>query len=193
MKKIDISDIKNIYEYEKIRKEFRDKIIQIKKVRRLPVGPMITLVFENRDTVIFQIQEMMRAERMVDDKIIQGEIDIYNELIPEQNQIKATMMIEITQKDQIKPILDSLVGLNRESVFLIIDNKKIEPIFDSGQFEDDKISAVQYLTFNLDNDAIKEFSDFDKKAEIEINHINYKAKVELPKELRMQLLEELKN
>jgi hypothetical protein len=92
MKKIEFGEILNIYEYEKVREQKRREIIEIKKKRRLFVGDLVHLVFENRDTVWFQIQEMIRAERMVRDEEIQQEIDIYNELIPEK---KSTVYIHV--------------------------------------------------------------------------------------------------
>src|SRR5689334_3114647 len=102
MEPITISEIKNIAEYERVRSEFRARIIEIKKHRRVAVGPMVTFVFENRDTVLSQIQEMMRAERIVHDDKIRHEIDVYNQLLPGPNELSATMFIEITQNDQIK-------------------------------------------------------------------------------------------
>src|SRR5437870_4731867 len=106
MKPIGISDVMNIAEYEKIRPEFRSRIIELKNRRRISVGPKITFVFENRDTVLSQIQEMMRAERIVHEDKIQNEIDVYNQLLPGQNELSATMFIEITDSDQIKAELE---------------------------------------------------------------------------------------
>src|SRR5258708_10748412 len=108
MKPITISDIKNIAEYEKIRPEFRARIIEIKKYRRASVGPTITFVFDNRDTVLSQIQQMMRAERIVHDDRIQYEIDVYNQWLPGQNELSAPMFIGITYTYQIKTHLDRL-------------------------------------------------------------------------------------
>src|SRR5215510_15567200 len=116
MKKIELSDIKNILEYERQREAFRDRIIQIKKDRRLAVGDLITLVFENRDTVLFQIQEMVRAERIVDPAKIQDEIDVYNELLPGPGELSATLFIEISESREIKPTLQRLLGLTRPGI-----------------------------------------------------------------------------
>src|SRR5215475_15754904 len=92
--KVALSEILDIAQYEKARDGFRRRIIALKKIRRLPVGPRVTFVFENHDTILFQIQEMMRAERIVDDGAIQHEIDTYNQLLPEENELAATMLIE---------------------------------------------------------------------------------------------------
>ncbi len=192
MRKIEFSEVKNIYEYEKIRKEFREKIIRIKKDRRIQIGDNITLVFENRDTVLFQIQEMIRIERLVDPKLIQNEIDIYNELIPGKNQICATMLIEIQEKQFIKPVLDSLIGLNRNCVFLEFEGEKIEPIFDQGQLTDDRISAVQYLTFNFTEKQVAKFVNGKSQAKLIINHKNYKANATFSSVQHKVLIDDLK-
>src|SRR5689334_12238838 len=102
MKKVEPSEILNIAEYEKARQEFRRRIIELKKKRRVAVGPCVTFVFENHDTVLSQIQEMMRAERLVQDDAIQHEIDTYNSLLPEQNELAATMFIELPDQSHIR-------------------------------------------------------------------------------------------
>ena len=79
------SDLMNIIDYEKVREEYRKDIIYYKKKRRLSLGPDITVTFENRKTMKFQIQEMMRAERMVHDRQIKDELDVYNSLLPDKN------------------------------------------------------------------------------------------------------------
>ena len=95
MRKIELKDIRNIAEYEKVRDAMRAEIIALKKNRRLEVGPNLSLVFENRQTVLFQIHEMVRTERLVDDARIQDEIDAYRNLIPGPDELSATLFIEI--------------------------------------------------------------------------------------------------
>src|SRR2546423_12693989 len=112
MRKVVLSDIKDIAQYEKERDEFRRRIIELKKHRRVPVGPQVTFVFENHDTVLFQIQEMMRAERLVQDEAIQHEIDVYNELLPEQNELAATMLIELQDAGRIREEIIKFIGVN---------------------------------------------------------------------------------
>ncbi|MBU2447035.1 MAG: DUF3501 family protein [Bacteroidetes bacterium] len=191
MKKIEFSDVKNIHEYEKVRKESRDHIIKIKKNRRIQIGDNITLVFENRETVLFQIQEMIRLEKIADRKLIQQEIDVYNELIPCKNQLCATMLIEIQEREYIKPILDSLIGLSDKCVFLEFDNEKIEPIFDQGQLTDGRVSAVQYLTFSFKQDQVKKFVESGSISKIKIQHKNYKAEKTFDPEMKTVLINDL--
>jgi hypothetical protein len=102
MNKVGLSEILDIAQYEKARGEFRRRDIALKKNRRLPVGPRVTFVFENHDTVLFQIQEMMRAERIVNDDAVQHEIDTYNQLLPEESELAATMLIELPDPARIR-------------------------------------------------------------------------------------------
>lgn len=192
MKKIELSDIKNILEYEKVRTDFRNKIIGMKKSRRLNVGNRITLTFENRYTVTFQIEEMMRIERIVDEEKIKSEIDSYNELIPGENELSATLFVEVDEKDQIKPVLDSLVGLNKNSVFLEVGEKRIPAVFEEGHATDDRISAVQYVKFKLSPVDVEAFGNPSIPVRIVANHANYNAIADLPEEMRKSLSRDLK-
>jgi hypothetical protein len=191
MKKIEMKDIKDIADYEKIRRDFRNKIIEIKRRRRLQIGDRISLTFENRYTVIFQIEEMMRAERIVEDEKINSEIDVYNELIPDENELSATLFVEVDQQDLIKPVLDSLVGLNKDSVFLQIGDRKIPAIFEEGHATDDRISAVQYVRFKLSKQEMKDFMEVHIPVRVLIKHKNYSAEALVPEDTRRALIEDL--
>jgi hypothetical protein len=111
--KLTLDDIADLRAYERERDEFREHIIDLKKKRRVGIGPVVTVVFENRDTVRFQIQEMARAERMLTDEAIQSELDIYNPLVPEPGQLAMTLFIELTDKDGLMNWLPKLVGIER--------------------------------------------------------------------------------
>ena len=102
--KLSLNDIADLREYERERADFRAHVIALKKRRRVHIGPVITLVFENRDTIRFQIQEMARVEKLITDEAIQGELDAYNTLIPEAGQLCATVFIELTADDAAAPV-----------------------------------------------------------------------------------------
>jgi hypothetical protein len=197
MKKIELVDIKNILEYEREREQFRDRIIEIKKSRRIAVGELITLVFENRDTVLFQIQEMVRAERIVDPAKIQDEIDVYNELLPGENELSATLFIEISESREIKATLQRLLGLTRPgTVRLQIGagaGYGIDGQIEGGREEEaaGRLSAVQYVKFHLGREASAGFSGTDDPVFIVIDHPNYKARVEVTGNLRSSLRSDL--
>jgi hypothetical protein len=188
MKKIELAELKNIFEYEKVRNDFRSKIIKMKKERRLSVGERITLTFENRSTVAFQIEEMMRIERIVDEGKIQSEIDSYNELIPAENELSATLFVEVDEQDKIKPVLDSLVGFNKESLFLQIGDRRVPAIFEEGHATDDRISAVQYVKFKLSRADVEAFRNPAAVVCVTANHANYQAAADFPAEMRESLL-----
>ncbi|MFZ8859891.1 MAG: DUF3501 family protein [Thermocrinis sp.] len=194
MKKIEFGEILNIYEYEKVREQKRREIIEIKKKRRLFVGDLVHLVFENRDTVWFQIQEMIRVERMVRDEEIQQEIDIYNELIPEKNQLSITMFIEIPDEQERKRLLPQLVGIHDHLWFHIGNKHSIRAVANEKSERDyqyGKAAVVHFLKLNLTPEQVKDFAELP--ARVEINHPNYKAMVEMPEEVKAELVKDLQS
>src|SRR5262245_40796499 len=150
MNKVVLSEILDIAQYEKARDEFRRRVIGLKKNRRLPVGPMVTFVFENHDTVLFQIQEMMRAERIVDDDAIWREIGTYNQLLPDENELAATMLIEFPEAARIREEITKFHGVNTsEATYIRVGDQRLPGVFDAGQSDNRRISAVQYLRFHF--------------------------------------------
>lgn len=192
MKRIAFSDIQNLVEYEKIRDRFRQQIIDLKKVRRIEVGDKIAIVFENRETLTFQIQEMMRAERIVHDDKVQDEIDTYNELIPGENELSGTLFIQLRESNKIREELLAFLGLDKEMVQLEIDSQvPIVAKFEEGHSEEDRISSVHYIRFKFDRDQVEAFRDFNNKAVLAVVHPNYWVKTDIPDDLRRSLLEDL--
>ena len=112
MTPIAAGELLNLYDYEKVREARRAAVIALKAERRVTVGRYLSFVFENRETVWFQIQEMIRAERLVDEAKIAEEIEVYNTLLPRPGELAATMFIEIGEPDRIKPVLDALLGID---------------------------------------------------------------------------------
>ncbi len=194
MRKVEFKDILNIYEYEKVRPQKVKEITRLKKRRRVHLGDKVTLVFENYDTVWFQIQEMIRIERIVDDKDVQFEIDTYNDLIPEKNQISATFFIEIPDEKERKETLPKLVGIH-DAVYLHIGNKytvKAEADEKSQMdYEEGKASVVHFLKWTLTPEQVEAFKR--EPVRIEINHENYKAMTELPPEVKEELIKDLES
>ena len=100
--------------YERVREDYRAKIIARKRDRRVALGPIMTLVFECFDTVRFQVQEMARAEKIISDEAIQVELDIYNRLLPAKGELSATLFIELTSDEALREWLPRLVGIERQ-------------------------------------------------------------------------------
>src|SRR3972149_452804 len=119
MKKVALNDIMGLAAYEKVRENFRRRIIELKQARRVAVGHKVTWVFENRDTVIFQIQEMVRAERIVDLDKIRKEIEAYNELIPEPVELSATLFLEIEDQTHLREELLKFLGIDEAVYFKV--------------------------------------------------------------------------
>lgn len=191
MNKIILDDILGFSAYEKIRQKFREKIIETKKKRRIAVGDKVSVVFENRDTVIFQIQEMLRAERISDLDKIREEIAVYNELIPGPGELSATLFIEIEDQSHLRDDLLKFLGID-EAVSLKVGGHVIPGRFEEGRSKEDKISAVQYVRFPLDAPARQALVS-GESAELLIDHPNYKARAVLGDESRQSLTEDVVN
>lgn len=148
MRKLTRADVRGPGEYEQVREEARRRVIGIKKLRRVSVGPTVSLVFENRDTIRSQVEEMCRAEDLRDDDKIQAELDVYNKILGDDGQLGATLFVEVATEAAIAPTLNRLVGL-QEHVWLVVGGTRVKGEFDPDQFAADKLAAVQYLKFTL--------------------------------------------
>lgn len=115
-RRLALSDIADARAYERERDGFRATVIALKKRRRVHLGTIVTVLFENRETIRFQIQEMARVEKLITDEAIQGELDTYNALIPSPGQLCATVFLELTSEDQLREWLPKLVGIERSLV-----------------------------------------------------------------------------
>ncbi len=189
MDKVALDDIVGTAAYEKTREQSRQRIIELKKRRRIGVGDKVTLVFENRDTVIFQIQEMMRAEKIADLDKIREEIEVYNELIPAPGELSATLFLEIENQTHLREDLLQFLGID-EAVYLKVGSHSIHARFEEGRSKEDKISAVQYIKFPFDEPALQAFVK-GEKAELVIGHPNYKASTLIESKTRQSLMEDL--
>lgn len=186
---VTLNDVAGLERYETIREAFRRRIIDLKKTRRVGVGDRITLVFENFDTVLFQIEEMVRAERIVDLDRVRDEIEVYNELIPGENELSATLLIELDHSARIREELPKFYGLDR-ATWLEFDGLRIAGVFEGGRAREDKVSAVQYVRFPLGEHAPK-FIAADQ-ASVVIEHPHYQARQRLSPQTHRALAEDLR-
>ena len=154
--KLVLSDIADQRAYERERQDFRAHIIDLKKRRRVHVGPVLTLLFENRDTIRFQIQEMARAEKLTTDEAIQNELDTYNPLVPDAGQLCATVFIELTTDEQLREWLPKLVGIEQSLLLQLGEGpgaQRVRAITDeahAGQLTRTEITAsVHYVRWEL--------------------------------------------
>lgn len=164
MTKLTIDDIADLRAYERERDDFRRHVIDLKKRRRIAVGPHVTFLFENRDTIRFQIQEMARAEKILSDEGIQTELDIYNPLIPEAGTLAATMFIELTSDELLREWLPKLVGIEARVVLRIGEGDAaldvrctVDPDHEKTLTRDEITASVHYIHFELSPAQVEAF------------------------------------
>ena len=185
------TDIANLHEYELERPDFRSRVIALKSRRRVALGPLMTLVFENRDTVRFQIQEMLRVERIVQPDKVQHEVDVYNELLPGPGEVAATLFIEITEQPRIQEILDGFIGLDEPGhLALTVGGRRFPALFAPGQSREDRISAVHYIRFPLGEEGRGALTAGEEAA-LEVSHGDYRARQVLSRETIEELVRDL--
>lgn len=192
MKTLNKESLMDIIEYEKVRHEYRREIIDYKVNRRVGLGPNVTMVFENEKTLSFQIQEIMRAERLVHDEQIQEEIDVYNSIMPPSSGLSATLFIEITDEKKIKSVLNEFIGLtDGDNLYFEIGNEKVFARFEEGREEEDKISSVHYVQFHFSEDQKSQLADLSQNANIVIDYNKYMYSVSVKDEMRQSLVNDL--
>ncbi len=173
-----LHDIADLRAYERERPEFRARVIALKKRRRVGVGPFVTLVFENRDTIRFQIQEMARVEKLFRDEQILDELAAYNPLIPEPGQLRATLFIELTSDEQMREWLPALVGIQRRVALRLDDGVELRAAPDPSHQEqltreDEVTASVHYIGWDLDDEQVASFVG-SSNVELVIDHERYR-------------------
>ena len=192
MTPITIEDLTPLDEYARSYREARKRIIQVKAPRRVVVGASIAFLFENRETLLYQIQEMLRVEHITAPDKIQYELDVYNALLPAPGELSATMFIQITDQQHLKEHLDMLKGIDGDNITTLrLGAMRIVGVFEAGHSKDDKISAVHFVRFRLPAEAIMILSDPKHAAVLRIDHPNYNASTPLSTQTRNALLSDL--
>jgi hypothetical protein len=188
MRKLTNADIKDLREYERERDAFRAEIISMKKKRRIALGDLMTIVFENAATMRFQIQEMARAERMLRDEQIAHEIETYNELVPDDGELTATLFIEITDTDALREWLPRLTRIQNHIAIEFAGESVPGQELDLERLtrEEEITTTVHYLKFAFTDAQLKAFAD--GPVAIVVNHANYEARADLTEEQRAELL-----
>ena len=186
-------DIKNIAEYEKLRPEFRKQVMALKDRRRMQVGPHFTFLFENYTTVLYQIQEMMRVERIVDDRAIAHEIETYNELIPMAGGLSATLLLEYDDRAARERNLPGLTGIEKHVWLELGELGRIPGNFDAAQIGEERVSAVQYVQFSLTPEQRKRWRELGQAGRLKlvVDHPNYRHEAVLPAAIVDALAEDL--
>jgi len=177
--------------YEGVREQFRREVIAAKKDRRITVGPVMTFVFENRLTVKFQVQEILRAEKIAAPEHVQEELAGFNEMLPSNGELSATLMVELVgPENEVAAELTKLTGMGKHT-FLEIDGQRTAARFDGDRDDGKRLAAVQYVRFPIGADGAKKLADLQTRAALVIDHPNYRHTLELSEAQRLSLARDL--
>lgn len=197
-RKLTLTDIADLREYERERPEFRARVIDLKKRRRIGLGPFVTVLFENRDTIRFQIQEMARVEKLFTDEAIETELRAYNPLVPEPGELALTLFIELTSELALRDWLPRLVGIERTLELRLgagAERDAVPCIPDEdhqSQLTRDEITAsVHYIHFQLRPEQIAAFEA--GPVELALTHPNYEHATTLGPDTVAELLADLRD
>jgi len=204
-----LDDVLDLRAYERVREDFRRRVIDAKRLRRVAVGPIMTFVFESLDTVRFQIQEMARAERILSDEGIQAELDVYNRLLPVPGELSATLFIELTSAEELRRWLPALVGVERSAAIELggehsgeagdeaKDEAAVPPVWSTPETthaqaltRDEVTPAVHYVRFAFSEDQMAAFAG--GPASLAVHHPAYDHATLLPEATRLELLGDLR-
>ena len=192
MNRLTQADLLSLADYERQRVNMRREIIALKKRRRIDVGPLVTLVFENRRTLLFQIQEMLRAEHIVAPSKIQDELDVYNALLPHTGALSATLMIAITSETHVKDILDSFQDFDRgDTLGITVQNQTVFADFEAGHSKEDKVSAVHFVRVKVPRSFRQALQEDGSHARMTITHKNHAAEANVPRAMQEEWLQDL--
>jgi hypothetical protein len=190
MQPVERNEILKIGEYETVREPFRARVIAEKKLRRVALGPNATCVFENHDTVLLQIQEMIRTERITREPSILHEMETYNQLIPGKDELSATIMLEIDERETREKFLTDASGIEAK-IALLVDGERQPATWDPARILPGRASAVLYLKFPLTAKAAAGIRSKAAKVEILVDHPAYAARTTIDKPTVFSLAEDL--
>ncbi len=182
--------ILDLGDYERQRDEIRPRAIAARGMRRVDVGPNATLAFENRETVVYQIQEMLRAERIAKEEEVRHEIDTYTDLLPSASELSATLMLEFPAVDERSVRLSELVGFEDHLRLEIEGAGTSAAYFDRRQLDEEKISAVQFVRFPLSDEQLRALVA-GRRLRVVADHPRYRHAAEVPQSAVLALAADL--
>jgi len=196
-RKLTIDDIADQRAYDRERDAFRAEVIDLKKRRRVHVGPVLTLLFENATTIRFQVQEMARAEKIATDDAIQAELDMYNPLVPEPGNLAATLFLELINDEQLREWLPKLVGIERAIIVRIGTGDDVVDVRCVVDAEHDKqltreetTASVHYVHFSFTDDQVARIAA--EPVSLVSDHPNYVFETALSADTVAELLSDLR-
>ena len=193
MSKLSRDDLMSLEQYADARPAFREKVMAHKKNRRLHLGTNAVLYFEDRLTMQYQVQEMLRIEKIFEADGINEELDAYNPLIPDGSNWKATFMVEFPDVEERKAMLSQLVGIEDKVYVQVADFDRVHPIADEDLERDteEKTSAVHFLRFELPSEQVAALKS-GAALVAGIDHENYRVEISpVPANIRDSLVNDL--
>ena len=192
MSKLSRTDLMSLEDYAQERNSFRARVMEHKKMRRLPIGDHATLYFEDALTMQYQVQEMLRIERIFEPEGIQEELDVYNPLIPDGMNWKATFMVEYEDPEERRKALAQLIGIERALWVKVDGFDRVHPIAneDLDRETEDKTSSVHFVRFELNAEmaaAVKQGASISAG----LDHPEYNEVVTVPADVRDSLAGDL--
>ena len=187
-------DLFSLEEYAEQRSNIRKIVMDVKRNREVNLGEHIRLLFENHQTVQYQIQEMLRIEKIFEATGIQEELDVYIPLIPDGSNLKATMMIEYTDDVERKKALSNLIGIEKSVYFQIGNHQNVYAICneDLERATDKKTSSVHFMRFEFDQAIIADFCK-GTNVKIGVSHAHYDCEIILEKRIQKELNQDFIN
>jgi hypothetical protein len=178
MKRVERSELLALGAYEGIRDRFRARMIEQKRARYVPIGENMTALFENHDSALFQIQEMLRTERITQEKAILHELETYNEFVPGEHELSATIFVEYPEREQRERMLTALCGLET-SFFFEVRGERATLLPDRRGTDPTRTMAVHYVKFVLPEASERALRSGEGPAILGVEHAAYSAKAEL--------------
>lgn len=190
MKPIERAELMDLGAYEQIREHFRARVVAMKKPRYVALGPNVTVLFENRDTVLFQIQEMLRTERITNEKAIAHELETYNELVPGRSELSATVFIEYPEREERERMLVALAGIE-DDFYVAFGAERLPVVPDHRGTDPTRTMAVQYVKFPLSAAARAALAEKRGPVAIGVDHPRYRAEAPLSQATLASLADDL--
>lgn len=186
MRPVERDEILRIGEYEAVRAQFRARVIAEKKERRIKIGDRVSGVFETHDSVLMQVQEMLRTERITREEAILHEIATYNELVPRKDELSLTAMIEIDEKEERERFLVAAKGIE-SSFFVEVNGEKVRGTIAPERLLEDRASAVLYLKFALPPALAESVRSGKANVVVGVEHAAYAARADVGSEVSRAL------
>jgi hypothetical protein len=184
-------DVLSIEAFRAARPRLEREVLQAKALRRLHVGPHFTFLFENRQTLLWQIQEMCRVENITSPDGVRHEVETYGALLPGPAELSATLLVEYDEPTERDRMLHTLVGVHEVVGLEIAGVPPVRAVFDREQFDAKRISSVQFVRFPMDAAQRAAFLELARAAAVRVDHAAYRHVAALPPSMRGALVEDL--